>query len=68
MMHIERIRPTVLQITIHSYELAALIAAARWVCEGATGDLSPEAVTQLQRILADYDAEFRRVIKIDNNT
>jgi hypothetical protein len=55
-MRVERIRPTVLQVTLSAYELSALVAGARWAVEGAEGDLPPEAVEQLRQVLARYDA------------
>lgn len=59
-MKIERVRPAVLQVTLSAYELSAVIAAARWVAEGAEGELAPEAVEQLQQVLASYDAASRQ--------
>jgi hypothetical protein len=55
-MKIERVRPAILQVTLSAYELSALIAAARWVAEGAEGELAPEAMEQLQQVLASYEA------------
>lgn len=60
-MKIERIRPAVLQVTLSAYELAALMAAARWVVEGAKGELEPGAVEQLQQVLASYEAASRQL-------
>lgn len=59
-MTVERLRPTVLRVTLHAYELSALVAAARWVAEGAEGELPQEASDQLRQVLDDYDAEVRR--------
>jgi hypothetical protein len=56
---IERMRPAVLQVTLSAYELAAVMAAARWVVEGAQGELAPEAVEPLRQVLASYDAAVR---------
>ncbi|MEX0779536.1 MAG: hypothetical protein WD491_01020 [Balneolales bacterium] len=67
-MRIERKRPTVLELTIHSSELAALIAAARWVTEGAKGELPDQAVEQLQKVLANYDSEIQRTVKDKQKT
>ena len=58
-MKVERIRPAILQVTLSAYELSALIAAARWVVEGATGELAPDAVEQLEQVLASYDSASR---------
>lgn len=60
-MKVERIRPTVLRVTFHAFELAALIAAARWVMEGANGELPEESRDQLRQVLASYDQEIRRL-------
>lgn len=60
-MKVERVRPMILQVTLSAYELSALIAAARWVVEGAKGDLAPEAVEQLEEVLASYDSASREL-------
>jgi hypothetical protein len=60
-MIVDRIQPTIVRLTIHAYELSALIAAARWVVEGAEGELPKEARNQIQQILENYDAEIRRL-------
>lgn len=59
-MQIERLRPTVLRVTLHAYEMATLTAAARWVADGAEGELSPEIREQLDRVLAGYDEALRQ--------
>lgn len=59
-MKLERIRPTVFQATLHAYELAALMAGARWIAEGAEGELLPDAREHLRAIVANYDAEMGR--------
>lgn len=58
-MQIERLRPTVLRVTLHAYEMAALTAAARWVADGAEGELSPKVREQLDDVLAGYDSALR---------
>ncbi|NBC16025.1 MAG: hypothetical protein GVY18_01775 [Bacteroidetes bacterium] len=60
-MKIEKERPTVFRVTLHAYELSALIAAARWVVEGAEGELSDEALDQLRQVVESYDAERQRL-------
>ncbi len=60
-MQIDRIRPTVFQVTLHAYELATLVAAARMVARGAEGELTEEARLQLETVLADYDEAFRQL-------
>lgn len=59
-MKIEQTRPAVFTVTLHAYELTALIAAARWVVEGAEGELPPEAIDQLRQVVERYDAEIQR--------
>ncbi|MCC5908096.1 MAG: hypothetical protein JJU13_17910 [Balneolaceae bacterium] len=56
-MIIEQLKPTVLRITLHTYEIAALVSAARWVTDGAKGDLPEEAVEQIRNVIDNYDAE-----------
>jgi hypothetical protein len=52
---VEQTQPTVWRLTLHAYEAAALIAAARWVAEGSQGSLPDEAIEQLRQVLASYD-------------
>ncbi|MFI6284839.1 hypothetical protein ACIBCM_08795 [Streptomyces sp. NPDC051018] len=60
-MELERIRPMVLRATFHAYELAALTAAARYVVESAPPEIPADALRQLERLLADYDAQVRNL-------
>ena len=60
-MELERLRPTVLRATLQAYELAALMAAARYVVESAPGDVPDGARDQLRDVLTDYDAQLRRL-------
>lgn len=62
-MTIEKLKPTVLRITLHAYEIAALVSAARWVTEGAKGELPEEAVEQIQDVIQNYDAERKKLTK-----
>ena len=55
-MQIDKLRPTVFQVTLHAYELSTLVAGARWAAEN--GELSDQAQEQLEDVLADYDAEL----------
>jgi hypothetical protein len=57
---LERARPSVLRLTLHAYELAALIAAVRWTVEKGEGELPEESVEELRRMLASYDEATRR--------
>ena len=59
-MKIERIHPTVVRVELHWMELTALVAAARWVADGAEGELPSAAVDQLRQVLVRYDAELAR--------
>ncbi len=58
-MHIERTRPLVLRVTLHAMEMGALLAAARWVAEGARGELEPGAVEHLRQVVEGYDRAVR---------
>jgi len=58
-MHIEHTRPTVLRLTLHAYELATLMAVARWAAEGASGELPKEAVEQLRQLVESYEDAVR---------
>ena len=60
-MQLERMRPTVIRMTLHAYEATALITAARWVAEGAQGELPDDALEQLREVLANYDDALRRM-------
>lgn len=43
-------------MTAHTYELAALVAAARLAAEGGRGDMDADAMKQLCRVIASYDS------------
>jgi hypothetical protein len=58
---LERVRPTVLRATFHAHELAALIAAVRYVADQAPADMPAESVTQLRQLLGDYDKQVRQL-------
>lgn len=60
-MRIEPARPGILRVTLHVYELSALVAAARWAAEGAQGEISSEGRDQLRQVLASYDGERKRL-------
>ena len=63
-MVIKRIRPTTFQVTIHAYELAAFVAAARTIVgrhKGTPESLSEDARLQLESVLADYDQAIQRI-------
>jgi hypothetical protein len=59
-MHIRHVRPAVFEVTLHAYELSALIAAARWAAEGAEGELAPDAREQLGQVVANYEESMQR--------
>ncbi|GGA66020.1 hypothetical protein GCM10008015_03410 [Flavobacterium palustre] len=54
-MHIEKKNNLVFHITLSGYELATLISSARWVAEGAKGELTAEAIQQLKQVVSNYD-------------
>lgn len=62
-MKIEQMKSSTYQITLHTYELASLISAARWAVDGAEGELPQEARQHLLQILAGYEAEMKRMGK-----
>ncbi|MFI9587395.1 hypothetical protein ACIHCQ_37545 [Streptomyces sp. NPDC052236] len=60
-MELERVRSTVLRGTFHVYELAALVAAARYVTQAAPPEVPAESLEQLRRLLDDYDRQVRNL-------
>jgi hypothetical protein len=58
-MHIESTRPLVLRVTLHAMETGALVAAARWVAEGARRELEPGATEHLRQVVDWYDRAIR---------
>ena len=60
-MQLERVRPMVIRMTLHTYEATALVSAARWVLECAAGELPDEVLTQLRAVLASYDDALCRI-------
>lgn len=64
-MKLERLNTSSFRITMHAYELAALVSAARWVVNGAEGEIPDEAKQQLSQILAAYDAETKQLSEQD---
>ena len=64
-MKVERVRPSVLQITLHVYEMATLVAAARWAMEKGEDEMPPELLEQLRLILGSYDEAMRSTDFLD---
>ena len=60
-MRIEQVRPGMFSLTISGIELAALTSSAKWAVEGATGELTEEALVQLRAVLASYEASVLRM-------
>lgn len=64
-MHLERTRENVFTVTATGQELSTLIGAARMaleVMQHAGGDRPPpEALEQLERVLADFDRSRARM-------
>ncbi|WP_344561760.1 hypothetical protein [Streptomyces axinellae] len=52
-------RATVLRGTFQVYELAALMAAVRYVTKSAPPEIPPESLQQLSDLLDDYDRQVR---------
>ena len=55
-MKLERVRPAVLHATFHAHELAALIAAVRYVAELAPAE-------SLRQLRGDYDQQVRQLAR-----
>jgi hypothetical protein len=47
--------------------MAALSAAARWVADGAEGELNPRVVEQLEDVLAGYDRALREADSVTDD-
>jgi hypothetical protein len=64
-MHIEAVRPNVLELTLTTTELSTLIAGARMALDALRsappGSVPAEAVTTLEGVLADYDRVRERM-------
>jgi len=60
-MQIEQPRPTVYRVTLHTYELATLVAAARYVLDGKEGELTEEALAQLAQVMQRYDEALQKL-------
>jgi hypothetical protein len=54
-MQIEKKQRSIFQITLTGYELATLISSARWIVDGAKGELTSEAMGNLKELLINYD-------------
>jgi len=59
-VQIQRAGTGTVQVTLHAYELVTLVAAARWVVEGARGELTADAVEQVKSVLERYDRACAR--------
>lgn len=60
-MKIEQGHRNFYRLTLSSYELSALIAAARWVSEGAKGELTSDATNNLNQLLNNYDHSLSKL-------
>ena len=60
-MKVERVRPSVLRVTLHVYEMATLMAAARWAVEKGGEELPAESLEQLRQVLGSYDEAMRTI-------
>nr|WP_288832791.1 hypothetical protein [uncultured Flavobacterium sp.] len=66
-MHIEKKNNLVFHIMLSGYELATLISSARWVAEGAKGELTAEAIQQLKQLVANYDRAADKLRERESN-
>ncbi len=60
-MHIEKKNNLIFHITLSGYELATLISSARWVAEGAKGELTDDAIHQIQQVVSNYDKATTKI-------
>lgn len=60
-MHIEKKSNLIFHITLSGYELATLISSARWVAEGAKGELTDDAIHQIQQVISNYDKAASKI-------
>ena len=63
-MELDRVRPTVLRVTLHAYELAGLMAAVRYVVDSAPPEVPDAAREQLRALLTDYDDGLQRLATV----
>lgn len=54
-MQLVKVSPNKYNMTLHSYELATIISAVRWIAEGAKGTLSSEIIEQMENFLHSYE-------------
>jgi len=66
-VELERVRATVFRATLHAYELAALVTAARYVVESAPPEVPDASRDQLRQLLAAYDRQLRRLDSWSSN-
>lgn len=62
-MHIKKKNNLVFHLTLSGYELATLISSARWVAEGAKGELNAEAILQLKQVVSNYDRAAGKLVE-----
>jgi hypothetical protein len=62
-MRIEQVRPGIFRLLVSGVELAALTSSARWAVEGGKGELTQEAIAQMQQVLASYDDAVKKMHK-----
>ena len=60
-MQIKKGQRNIFQITLTGYELATLITSARWIVDGAKGELTLEATNNLKPLLDNYDSETKKL-------
>jgi hypothetical protein len=60
-MRLEKMRPTVLRMTVHSYELATIIATLRWMVDKEPQDVPAESLQMVKNLLTDYERELSQL-------
>lgn len=65
-MKLEQPTRSTYRLTLHAYELAALLAAARWAAEGGEGALPAEARQNLRQLVGEYEAALGRASRYES--
>lgn len=60
-MQIKKKNAGIFQVTLSGYELAALLSSARWICDGAKGELNETAIHQLKSVIQSYDLAVKHM-------
>jgi len=62
-MQIKKANAKLFQLTLTRYELATLISSARYISEGAKGELNEASISNAKQLLANYDKASQILFK-----